>query len=545
MNTTTTTKRTFKKKAPAPTPSGAPIRLSGTVQHLHFSSDTFSAGKLRGVDGVIGHASFRAPFAVQLDTPYTFEGAWADNPPYGAQFVVTRIVYDEGMSVAGLRHFLAVNPAFFGIGPVKANRIVELCADGNLGELLRTDASSLVRAGLTPAQIDTLRDEWVKIEGQASLFTWLSTFGLTQCQMTRVVEQYGANARVILENNPYVLISIYGWGFARTDEIAMKMGVAKDHPGRIRTCVIDILQQEAQSGHTWMDAEELLRKAETKLALDTLGQRAALHVVFGEMQNAVDGAVTHEKGKVALTTIYAAERLVWLTLRVLCETPVECLDDNRIAYIIDASQPPAGELNDGQVAALRAVLCNRVVTIAGQAGSGKSFLLAAIVNALAYLGYTPDDLALCAPTGRAAKRMSEAVGGELDAKTIHRMLGYSPANGDGDNAWAHNADNMMPARVVIIDECGMLDIPLAYRLCSAIDVEHTRVIMIGDASQLPPVGPGMLLRDVVSHALTPHVALTQSVRQAGLLKECCRKLLVGVCPPTVKMDAAMDAMASA
>lgn len=504
-------------------PHGDAITTTLFVRHVHYTSDTFSAGKA-DIPGTVGQSSFTAPFAVKPYKEYRVVGTWKMDAKWGEQFAISHEVYDASFSPAGLRHFLAVNPAFFGIGPAKAGKVVDLCENGSLDDILANRPQDLAQAGLTPAQIETLHSEWEKIAAHADTYTWLASFGLTHRQMQRVVEEYGMGARGVLTNNPYLLVAMHGFAFARVDDIARKMGVAKDHAGRLRACVLDVLQGEGRDGHTWVDAEDLLRRVENKCALDTVAQREALIATYGDMQRA-DEIIVWTGDKVGLRELYYSEQAIRYVMEDMMKRPVEDIPSDRIAYIIDASQPPDGrELNEDQANALRLAITSRACVVTGEAGTGKSFLLAAIVKSMHFLGHAPDAIALCAPTGRAAKRMEEAVNYSVKAATIHRLLGYSPRG--GADAWAYGPHNRLPHAVVIVDECGMLDVELAARLVGALR-DDARVVFIGDAKQLPPVGAGMFLRDVVAGGLLPHAELRDSVRQGGILKTRCREILRG------------------
>ena len=511
------------------------ITLTGTVQRLYASSETFAAGTFH-VQGTPGRDSItiRAPFDLRERERYSLRGSWVHHPKYGRQFDATAQVYTADLTAAGLQHFLTSNPKFFGIGPKRASALAAL--GDHFEETLLTDLPEIMRVGgLTATQATTLRDEWSAGADRNALFTWLSTYELTPCQMNRLYEHYGAHTRDVLEGDPYTLCrEVRGYGFARTDVIALRTGVAKDAPARLRACVSDILASLGDEGHCYIEAPDALRAVLERCALDTEAQREAAKTVITEMCESADVARERVGGKWLLADphVHAAELAIFQALEFARDrdhlNPI-ALPVERVQGVLDDFMP---DLNDAQADAVRMALDATICAIVGEAGTGKSFTIAALHTAHRCLEH---EVMLLAPTGKAAKRMLEMMTQDdpnckIDAATIHRGLGYNPFG--GTERWTYCADNKLPADVVIVDEAGMLSAELAWRLFDAIDFTKTQLVLVGDPNQLQPVGAGNVLLDVLAQEYCPTVKLTQVVRQAGVLKQNCVAVLHGDMPDT-------------
>lgn len=529
--------RTDTKTKPAAT--AANETLTGTVERVYYSSERFAAGQLRLANGDV--APFRAKFSCNEGQHVTFRGAWVTDPKYGRQFDAQSLVYEMDITSAGLAHWLCSNPAFFGIGPVKSKLIADAFGE-NFDEMIRHDPATVMRVGkLTASQIKILQREWIASAERNGLFTWLSQYELTPTQMNNLYERYGMDARRILENDPYILCrEVDGYGFARTDLIAQKMGTPKMHPGRLRACLNDLVYSITDAGHCWIEARELLKMAENKLGVDTLLEREQVKRTARDMCAAgelVYETTAGEQGtitRIAHPAIYRAEKFLLDTFReARAYPPADAPTGDQLEYLIDMLP----DLHPTQERALRMALASRICVISGEAGTGKTYLLNAIRRAFHLRGKT---VLMCAPTGKAAKRIEElcnrdAPAGDdhrIPAFTIHGALGYNPFSGNDEEKWAFNRENPLDCDVLLVDECGMLDVLLAQRVFEAVDLEKTQVILFGDHQQLPPVGPGNLLRDLLNGNFVPTIILDQIMRQAGTLKENSIAVLRGSVPDT-------------
>jgi exodeoxyribonuclease V alpha subunit len=507
-------------------------QLRGRIIKLHTSSDTFSAGILKATDGPIiaSDCRFRIFSRVHMDEDIILSGRWKNDPKWGWQFQADGLEYPmPEVGTAGLAEYLATNPAFRGLGPVKAKKIAETFGD-NFDQVIRDSPEVVAEVGkITLEQAEILRSEWCARADVNAIAQWLASFGLTHCQICKIAERYGNRAKQILEENPYVLCrDVYGFGFSRTDEIALKMGIRKDHPGRIQACLVDLVQSEAEEGgHTYVTRGELVRSALKKLCFDTLDAenlvREQLEAMCADDASQLMEVERDGSALISWRDMYEKEMqlLGWMqeANADLLETDADYIPCAIEKAAADAKQTPS----DSQRVAAEMVLGNRISVISGGAGTGKSFTIALVYrifhNATKRVG-------LCAPTGKAAKRMSQLADG-AEAKTIHRLLEYNPMDG-----WGYNADNKLPHDLIIVDEVSMCDIHLLWRLLSAIDFSKTQLLMVGDHNQLPPIGAGNALRDILDHKIVPCHILSECFRNAGQLKANCNSLLDGKLEPT-------------
>ncbi|MHB9131164.1 MAG: SF1B family DNA helicase RecD2 [Armatimonadota bacterium] len=486
------------------------ITKTGTVQWLYCSSPSFSAGLL--VTDAGEQVRFRGRFFIQAGECVALTGTLTTHPTYGEQLHATQLTYDLALEPAGLAHYLATHPAFHGIGPAKAERIAT--AFGATFDQVIRDTPEQVRAvaHLSAEDCATLQREWLARSEINALASWLSAFGLTHHQLTKIVDRYGASAKSLLTADPYLLCrEVDGFGFTRTDAVAQKLGTPKDHPGRIAAAVKDVIGQQADAGHCWMVDTDVLRETERLLALDTLDGRQQIHA--GITALCQTGDIIQEEGHLGSPHLYVFEQALRQMLLLATALSAPKLTSNRLDTLMEDY---AGGLTFTQRKAVRLALTSRLSVIAGAAGSGKSFSIAVIQTLCEALGRR---VALAAPTGKAAKRLEEVCGGR--AHTLHRLLGY-----DGQT-WTHDATCPLDIDVLIVDEASMIDVELAWRVLCAVDFARTQVLFVGDPHQLPPVGPGHWLRDLLARADVPTIILDQVVRQAGTLNENATAILKG------------------
>lgn len=348
--------------------------------------------------------------------------------------------------------------------------------------------------------------------------TYLSRFGLTHHQVTALVERFGSQVVPILERDPYVLMrEVAGFGFKRVDKIARMMGTPKDLPSRTRAgihyCVLDALDD----GDCWVEYEELLDRANTLLVMDTLDSR---EVIEGHLEAMIaEGQLVSqpfERLVVADPEIHRMEGELADVLATAHTRSPHAISD------LDALLDVEGALlNPEQRYAVKNALTYSISLMTGGAGSGKTYAVSTITTIAEQL---EKSVVLAAPTGKAAKRLEQVVGHE--ASTIHRLLGF---NG---HTYSRDALNPIGADILVVDEVSMVDVPLAWRLFQAVDLKRTAVVLVGDHNQLPPVGPGNLLRDLVKSRAIPTTVLTRIIRQAGVLKENSTAILFGEVRPT-------------
>ncbi|MCG3180458.1 MAG: ATP-dependent RecD-like DNA helicase [Phycisphaerae bacterium] len=509
--------------------------IRGAVHKTFYSSPTFSAGILRTDDGAF--VKFRGRFCANKGDVVAVVGQWTRDKKYGRQFDVQGLSYDLPESNDGLVAYLADHPAFKGVGVKTAERIVEYAGDGQtLDRLIRDGIGELhQRLRIPMATLVTLRDAWIANSDENRVRAYLAQFDLTPHQMDVLLSTFGNGIVGVLRCDPYVLIKhVNGYGFKRVDKIARKMGTRKEHPGRIEAALAYCLSEEIGSGHTWTAGHDLVNKANEVLVLDTLDSLDLIRSTARAMLER--GDLDADGQAVSTPAIRSAEQLIHNALQSHAWS---------VCPFAVVASPPAG-LNPGQREAFSMAMSNAVSVISGGAGVGKTFVVAQLAKAFQAARLS---VALCAPTGKAAKRIEELMrqhGVDLEASTIHRLLEY---NGhefkrdslseavrrvDASGIWTES-----PAfHVVIVDEVSMVDVPLMAELLRRIDLAKTRLILVGDHNQLPPVGPGNVLRDIIHGQLAHTKVLTDVVRQAGILKVNSTAILSGTVAPTAVNDPA-------
>ncbi|MFM2220171.1 MAG: ATP-dependent RecD-like helicase [Planctomycetota bacterium] len=505
-------------------------QISGTVDRVYFTSAKFCAGALVGQDGVL--VRFRGPFCVSEGESITLTGQWKSDPKYGDQFDAKSVSYDLPETPEGLVQYLAKHPAFVGIGEATARKIVQYVSSAeHLDRVIRQDVQELNRALRIPKHtLHSLREAWIANSAQNEVRSYLASFGLSHLQMEALIEEFGSSVVGVLRANPYLIIQyVKGYGFKRVDKIARSMGVPKEHPGRLEAALCFLVFDEANSGHTWISRDELVRKANDLLLLDSLDGQSTIESAI-ERTVAQGRLIIHE-GAVALAYYAEAEWFIH-----------QCFQQfGHVARPLGISPSHGEGLKRAQLAAYEAALLHSIIVISGGAGTGKTHTLARLAKTFEVAGLK---VALCSPTGKASKRIEESLrsqGLTLEAKTIHRLLEYNghqfqrqslsiPSNPEAGNA-ANDAFD-----VVIVDELSMVDVPLMAELLRRIDFDTTRLILVGDHNQLPPVGAGNVLRDCIKHRLVPTFILDEGMRQAGVLKTNSMAILSQRLMPSVVGD---------
>ncbi len=498
--------------------------IRGIVERVFYSGPTFSAGRLRTSDGNL--ITFAGKVFARENDAIRLEGEWTHHPKYGRQFAADCMGFDQEMDADGLANFLANHPDVKGIGPVKARWIADHFG-ARFDAAIRSQPQAVAAVAKVPVEsIMDLQSIWVANSDFNAAMTYLSRFGLTHHQVTTLVGKFGSMVVPILEKDPYVLVrEIAGFGFKRVDKIARKMGTPKDLPSRIRAgihfCVLDALDD----GHCWVEYEDLLDRANALLIMDTLDSREIIEQQLESLLH--EGALVSaafEQLVVADPEIHRMEddlAAVFKNARLAC--PVY-RDVGKLDQLLDTLGP---KLNPEQRDAVKNVLRFSISLMTGGAGCGKTYSVSTIASIAAELELK---VVLAAPTGKAAQRLEEVV--RHPASTIHRLLGF-----DG-HRFAYGADNRIEADILLVDEVSMVDVRLAWQLFQAIDLQRTAVVLVGDHNQLPPVGPGNLLRDLVRSKAIPTTILTRVIRQAGVLKENSVAVLDGRVQPTADVKVA-------
>lgn len=424
------------------------------------------------------------------------EGDWKMDKRYGSQFVCQ--TWEEVMpaTVYGIEKYLG-SGLVKGIGPKFAQLIVKQFGLDTI-EVIETDIERLYEVpGIGKKRVEKIRESWEKQKDIKNVMLFLQGYGVSTAYAAKIYRQYGKESIDKVKENPYRLADdIWGIGFKTADGIAGKMGYEKNDPRRCKSGIIYTLNQLANEGHVYAEEEQLVKAAIGLLEADEDSIRKAL----ADMARTEDLKIEDEA--IYLPPFYFAE--VGTANRLLALLRES--EGNLFATRFNAaklSKETGITYDEVQLQAIGEALRSKVMVLTGGPGTGKTTTTQGIIAALKHLGLR---ILLAAPTGRAAKRMSEATG--MEAKTIHRLLEYNPKDG-----YKRNEENPLEGDALIVDECSMIDIILMNNLMKAVPTSM-RLVMVGDIDQLPSVGAGNVLRDIIESEKIPVIRLTRIFRQA-------------------------------
>ena len=432
-------------------------------------------------------------------------GKWVQNRRFGEQFQVETFEMMVPATVQGIRKYLS-SGLIKGIGPVMAGRIVDLF-DLDTLEIIETTPDRLSEVeGVGPKRIAMITEAWKEQREVKDIMIFLQGHGISAAYSAKIYKQYGNQSIQRVRENPYRLSQdIHGIGFVTADRIAQHLGISPHSLIRARAGLIYVLKELAEDGHVCYLEADLVQKAEEMLKVDGEIIIQATKDLSREKEIFIE-TVDRERGlkAVYLAPLYHAEAGSADRLKRLMEFPSNIRPIHEEKALQWIEERLNIELAPKQKEAILAGARSKVMIITGGPGTGKTTIITAILRILQGLKLR---ILLAAPTGRAAKRMSEATGWE--ARTIHRLLEYSPRKGD----FKKDQENPLEADVVIIDETSMVDILLMDHLLRAVS-PSTHLILVGDVDQLPSVGPGNVLKDIIDSGLFPVVRLTEIFRQA-------------------------------
>lgn len=425
------------------------------------------------------------------------EGEWRVDKRYGQQFQCE--TWEEVMPATayGIKKYLG-SGLVKGIGPKFAKLIV-----GHFGtdtiEVIETDIERLYEVpGIGKKRVEKIRESWEKQKDIKNVMLFLQGFGVSTAYAAKIYRQYGKESIDKVKENPYRLADdIWGIGFKTADGIARKMGYEMNDERRLRSGLIYTLNQLADEGHCYAEEQQLIATARQLLEADEECIRTAMTHAIETEDLMLDGTGIY------LPPFYYAECGTANRLSTLVHTK-EVGSIFTARFDLAKLQRETGiEYDEVQVEAIRQAIASKVMVLTGGPGTGKTTTTKAIITALQSAGMR---ILLAAPTGRAAKRMSEATG--MEAKTIHRLLEYNPQDG-----YKRNDENPLEGDALIVDECSMIDIILMNNLTKALPTTM-RLVLVGDIDQLPSVGAGNVLRDIIDSGVIPVVRLTRIFRQA-------------------------------
>jgi len=500
--------------------------LHGTVERVTYYNEETGYSVIRlNVPGrsdlvtVVGNLP-----EVQPGESLRLEGIWTTHPQYGRQFKAERCQQVLPATVEGIKRYLG-SGLVKGVGPVTAARIVQRFGIETLRVLDEEPRRLREALGVGPKRATAVAKAWKEQKHIREVMLFLQGHGVTTGLAVKIYKTYGDDALQVVQEDPYRLArDIWGIGFKTADKIARDLGLPPDAPSRIQAGVAHALSQLADEGHVYAPEPDLLREATRLLEVDielvseAIGALDADEVVRREQliyptADALQDARSttsqvREEQAVYLTPFYYGEIGVTHRLQALLESPTTRLFPFRSidwdALLAQVTRGSDTQLSTEQREAVRTALTHKVTVLTGGPGTGKTVTVRTVIGALEALRCR---YALCAPTGRAAKRLSEATG--RPAKTVHRLLEYSPQEG-----FRRNEENSLEADCLIVDEASMLDLLLTNHLLKAVD-PAAHVLCVGDVDQLPSVGAGDVLRDIITSGRARVVRLQKIFRQAA------------------------------
>lgn len=459
-------------------------------------------------------------------------GEWTVHPQYGRQFKAESVRTILPATVQGIRKYLG-SGLIKGIGPVTAERIVRRFGLETLDVIEKAPERLLEVLGVGPKRVAMIQRAWEEQRQIKEVMLFLQANGVSTSLAVKIYKVYGDAAISVVRNDPYRLArDVYGIGFITADKIARNLGIAPDAPERATAGVAYVLSQMADEGHVYMPHSELIAEAARLLEIDEARVAQAIEALAAGEQVRIEPLASPRAGELAdrripesareatASTRIGEERAVYLTpfyygeigvagrLRRLIEAPVDRLAVFQTfdwpAAFAAIQQRTGLALAPAQRQAVQTALTQRVTVLTGGPGTGKTTSLQAIIRILEAAGRS---YVLASPTGRAAKRLSEATGRE--AKTVHRLLEFKPGEG---MAFQRNEEHPLDADMVVVDEASMLDLLLTNHLLKAIP-PGAHLLLVGDVDQLPSVGAGNVLRDIIASKAAAVVRLDTIFRQ--------------------------------
>lgn len=443
------------------------------------------------------------PYITEGDT-LSLTGSWTVHPEYGEQFKVQYYEKREPSDRVSIIKYLS-SGLIKGVGEATAKRIVEAFGEDTL-RILRDNPSRLAEVrGISSKKAETIGASFLEQTGVQSVVLFLNRFGITPNFSLKVYQAFGMEAVSKIQENPYCLCEErIGIGFQKVDRIGLGLGKMPEDTGRIVAGLCYLLTYNMQNGHTYLPREKLVQLAGKLLHIAKEDIENALVQLVIQSELVLEKTDTEER--VYLKEMLYCEQRVALFLKQLAAQEVTWSQDPE--HLVDAAEKEMNiRLETGQRETVLQAISHPVTVITGGPGTGKTTIIRTILGVYERLGLSVE---LCAPTGRAAKRMSLLCGRE--AKTVHRLLELSYSE-DRQAQFGKNQKDPLRCDVVIVDEASMLDLILAERLLSALD-QGTHLILVGDVDQLPSVGPGNVLGDIIASGVLPVMRLTEIFRQA-------------------------------
>ena len=479
--------------------------LAGLVERVTFHNEDsgfcvlrVKARGQRDLITVIGHAA-----AIGAGEFVQASGRWVNDRTHGVQFRADFLRSAPPTTAEGIEKYLA-SGMIKGIGPIYAKALVKVFRE-QVFDVIEQKPERLQEVdGIGPKRAESIVAAWADQKAIREIMIFLHNHGVGTSRAVRIFKTYGADAIRLISENPYRLArDIRGIGFKSADQIAQKLGIEKTAMIRARAGIGYALTEAMDEGHCGLPRDELLTMAAALLEVPAEIVETALELELHDGDVVAD--IVDERPCIFLAGLHRAERAIAARLRSLATGPLPwpAIDAEKAIPWVEAKA--AITLAESQRVAVRLALSSKMLVITGGPGVGKTTLINSILKILSVKGVR---IALAAPTGRAAKRMSESTG--LEAKTIHRLLEADPVHG----GFRRREDNTLECDLLVVDETSMIDVPLIHALLKAVP-DPAALILVGDVDQLPSVGPGQVLADIIGSGVVPVVRLTEVFRQAA------------------------------
>ena len=476
--------------------------LHGTIESVvYYSHETgYTVCKFAGEDGLVFTIVGTFPPLSPGET-LKINGKWVINPKFGKQFSVENYIPLLPSSVKGIEKFLS-SGLIKGIGPVLAKRIVSRFGPQTI-EILSNNISKLKQVdGVGKVKFNEIKKSWSMNEDIRELIIFLQEHNITTGLATKIYRQYGKKSYHILKTNPYQAChDIWGVGFKTADQIALNLGMSPLSPERIKAYILYVLEKDNEQGHVFSFQKDLIKTCQKELET---GEEKILEALKElKSQKLVKAEHVEEDEAIFLPFYYMAQEGVVKDIYNLAQFPFSRPEFDVEKEIRGAEKDLQIQFSPIQRLAIKESVYKKILVITGGPGTGKTTIIKAVLDLFHKEGRT---VLLAAPTGRAAKRLSETT--RSHAKTLHRTLEFTPKLG----TFRRNENNPLQGDALIIDEFSMVDLPLMYHLLKAVPREM-HLILVGDKDQLPSVGPGNLLRDFIESEIVEVVRLNEIFRQ--------------------------------
>ena len=487
--------------------SNSPATLEGCLERItyHNSANQYTVAKLKVGNSptlitIVGHLAGISP-----GEGLKVNGEWHTHAKFGQQFKIDSYEVTLPASSDGIRKYLQ-SGVVKGIGPSMAQKLVDYFGGATLEIIENAPGRLLEVDGIGEAKAELICNAWKDHHAIRGLMQFLQEMGIKASFCAKIYGEYGPDSVDIIRQDPYCLADNFpGEGFFIADSIAQKLGLDVNAADRAQACILHMIYQNTDDGHSFAEEENLLARCEHRFQIE----RHTLQKAMDELA-ASDAVVAEpysgemETRAIYLSDLYRAEVGLANRMKALISVPLPPPEIDADRILSEVQTKLALTLSSEQLGVLEQIFAHRLAIITGGPGTGKTTLLRSISTVFEAMGKR---VSLAAPTGRAARRLAEITG--RNAKTIHRLLGYNFRDGD----FLRNRDNPLDADVIIIDEASMVDTFLMYHFLNAVPVS-AMLVFVGDVFQLPSVGPGNVLSDMINSDQIPAFYLKKIFRQA-------------------------------